>query len=100
MSDFILDSPIGNNASSQVPPIDFRAALNDEQFAAVTAEPGPLLVLAGAGTTFLPTQLADAARRLGATVRPTSPKLQRTIVLVHRPEAIGPAAQRFIALVL
>ncbi|MGQ0434081.1 MAG: LysR family transcriptional regulator [Microthrixaceae bacterium] len=58
------------------------------------------LVLAGAGTTFLPTQLADAARRLGATVRPTSPKLQRTIVLVHRPEAIGPAAQRFISLVL
>ncbi|MFA5265905.1 MAG: ATP-dependent helicase [Opitutaceae bacterium] len=33
-----------------VPPIDFRAQLNDEQFAAVTAEPGPLLVLAGAGS--------------------------------------------------
>ncbi len=27
------------------PPIDFRAQLNDEQFQAVTAEPGPLLVL-------------------------------------------------------
>lgn len=56
------------------------------------------LVLAGAGTTFLPTQLADAAERLGATVRPTTPRLSRTIVLVHRPEALGPAAERFRAL--
>lgn len=30
--------------------IDFRAELNDEQFAAVTAPPGPALVLAGAGS--------------------------------------------------
>ena len=33
-----------------IPPIDFRAELNDEQFAAVTAPPGPMLVLAGAGS--------------------------------------------------
>lgn len=32
------------------PPIDFRAELNDEQYAAVTAPPGPALVLAGAGS--------------------------------------------------
>lgn len=56
------------------------------------------LVLAGAGTTFLPSQLADAAARLGATVRPTQPRLRRTIVLVHRPEGIGPAARRFVEL--
>lgn len=31
-------------------PIDFRAELNDEQFAAVTAQEGPALVLAGAGS--------------------------------------------------
>jgi DNA helicase-2/ATP-dependent DNA helicase PcrA len=31
-------------------PIDFRANLNDEQYAAVTAEDGPALVLAGAGS--------------------------------------------------
>lgn len=31
-------------------PLDFRAELNDEQYAAVTAEPGPALVLAGAGS--------------------------------------------------
>ncbi len=35
---------------SPLPPIDFRAELNDEQYAAVTAEPGPALVLAGAGS--------------------------------------------------
>ncbi|MEX2292627.1 MAG: LysR family transcriptional regulator [Acidimicrobiales bacterium] len=56
------------------------------------------LVLAGAGTTFLPTQLADAAGRLGATVRSTTPRLRRTIVLVHRAGAVGPAAQRFVDL--
>lgn len=31
-------------------PIDFRAELNDDQYAAVSAEPGPALVLAGAGS--------------------------------------------------
>lgn len=56
------------------------------------------LVLAGAGTTFLPTQLALAAGRLGATVRATTPRLRRTIVLVHRPGPVGPAAQRFVDL--
>ncbi len=56
------------------------------------------LVLAGAGTTFLPTQLAQAAAQLGATVRPTTPRLRRTIVLVHRAGAVGPAAQRFVTL--
>lgn len=56
------------------------------------------LVLAGAGTTFLPTRLAEAAARLGATVRPTRPRLRRSIVLVHRPGPLGPAAARFVAL--
>lgn len=36
--------------SSAFAPIDFRAELNDEQYAAVTADPGPALVLAGAGS--------------------------------------------------
>jgi DNA helicase-2/ATP-dependent DNA helicase PcrA len=30
--------------------IDYRSALNDEQYAAVTAKPGPILVIAGAGS--------------------------------------------------
>jgi DNA helicase-2/ATP-dependent DNA helicase PcrA len=33
-----------------IPPIDFKGELNDDQYAAVTAEPGPLLILAGAGS--------------------------------------------------
>jgi len=36
--------------SLELPPIDFEAELNEEQFAAVSAEPGPLLILAGAGS--------------------------------------------------
>ncbi|MEO0510931.1 MAG: ATP-dependent helicase [Verrucomicrobiota bacterium] len=35
---------------SPLPPIDFENELNEEQYAAVTAEPGPALVLAGAGS--------------------------------------------------
>ena len=42
-----LDAP---RPPDGIPPIDFRAQLNDEQFNAVTAAPGPLLVLAGAGS--------------------------------------------------
>src|SRR3984957_8709247 len=30
--------------------IDYRGALNDEQYAGVTAKPGPILVIAGAGS--------------------------------------------------
>lgn len=56
------------------------------------------LVLAGAGTTFLPPTLAQAAGQLGATVRPTAPRLRRTIVLVHREGSVGPAATRFLDL--
>ena len=49
MPDFTLQSE-SNAGHPVVPPIDFRASLNDEQFAAVTAPPGPMLVLAGAGS--------------------------------------------------
>src|SRR5690625_4637794 len=44
--DFFLDS----KKPASFPPIDFRSELNDEQYAAVTAPPGPALVLAGAGS--------------------------------------------------
>lgn len=44
MTDFTDDT------STDFTPIDFRAELNDEQYAAVTAEPGAALVLAGAGS--------------------------------------------------
>ena len=56
------------------------------------------LVLAGAGTTFLPATLARAAGHLGATVRLTVPRLRRLLVVVHRPGTLGPAATRFLDL--
>src|SRR5579871_4204585 len=37
-------------SSAPGPQIDYRAQLNDEQYAAVTAKPGPILVIAGAGS--------------------------------------------------
>ena len=45
--DFDLSRP---TTTFEIPPIDFREDLNDEQYAAVTAVPGPLLILAGAGS--------------------------------------------------
>lgn len=58
------------------------------------------LALAGAGTTFVPSALADLPSASGAVVRRTRPTLTRQVVIVHRPSDLSPAARRFIEIAL
>jgi LysR family carnitine catabolism transcriptional activator len=56
------------------------------------------LVLAGAGTSFLPRPLARHAARRGAVVVPLDPSITRQIGLTHRAGPLSPAARAFLDL--
>jgi LysR family carnitine catabolism transcriptional activator len=56
------------------------------------------LVLAGAGTAFLPEPLAIRATEAGAVVSRLDPPVVRSIGLVHRHGPLSPAAAAFVAI--
>jgi DNA-binding transcriptional LysR family regulator len=58
---------------------------------------GPL-VLAGAGTAFLPLPLAGTLAAQGAGVARVAPSLTRTVGLLHRASPLTPAARAFVEL--
>jgi DNA helicase II / ATP-dependent DNA helicase PcrA len=68
--EYFLDPNPSSAAGSGIPPIDFRQALNDDQYAAVTAPAGPMLVLAGAGSGKTRTLTYRVAFLLSQGVKP------------------------------
>ncbi len=58
------------------------------------------LVLAGAGAALMPRPIAETASRLGATVMEVTPRVRRTVVLVHRHGPLSPSADTFLGLAL
>ena len=56
------------------------------------------LVLAGAGTSFLPEAIAQGALDRGAVIAPLDPPLRRRVALVRRPGPVAPAAEAFVEL--
>ncbi|MDP1579979.1 MAG: ATP-dependent helicase [Candidatus Didemnitutus sp.] len=94
-----MDFELNRPPPHPVPTIDFRALLNDEQHAAVTAPPGPLLVLAGAGSGKTRTLTYRVAYLLSQGVKPgeillltfTNKAAKEMLHRVHELTGIEPA---------
>ncbi len=78
----------------------FAAARVTPHIAVVTEQREAVLplVLAGAGASLLPQPVAANAASLGAVVVPMRPRVNRTVVAVHRDTALSPAAAAFLAI--
>ena len=78
----------------------FAAARVTPHIAVVTEQREAVLplVLAGAGASLLPQPVAANAASLGAVVVPMRPRVNRTVVAVHRDSALSPAAAAFLVI--
>ena len=93
-------SPDSSPTPESVPEIDFKAQLNDDQYLSVTADPGPLLVLAGAGSGKTRTLTYRVAWLLSQGVRPgeillltfTNKAAKEMLHRVHELTGIEPSA--------
>ena len=73
--------------------VDARIAVETSQREALAP-----LVLAGAGTSFLPAKLAEPFVAQGVVVARLVPALVRTIGFLHRASPLTPAARAFVEL--
>jgi DNA-binding transcriptional LysR family regulator len=98
----LVTTPPGTSTRRQVDEA-FRAAGLEATLAVETDHREGIvpMVLAGAGVSIIPAPLAESGL-LGAmsdeVVRTITPRIRRQIGLVHRPGALSPAAQAFVAL--
>ena len=56
------------------------------------------LVIAGAGAAILPRPVAQNAAARGVVVCAIHPRITRRVALIHRPDALSPAARAFMQL--
>jgi DNA-binding transcriptional LysR family regulator len=96
----LVVTPPGTS-TRRVVDVAFRRLGRDPQVAVEVAQREAILplVLAGAGTAFLPLGIAEQARDDGAVLARTRPSLRRRVGLLRRTGHMSPAVAAFVALV-